>query len=175
MAEFADFSLDLNLEDVNAWNGEYSMIAEGSYVFEISNVEQKPTSSGHPGLKFTFTVVDDSSEKDKTLTKTYSLKNDPKVLGRFKAMLVAAGYTASSIVGSELLSRRFVADVKHGMMPDRTLPDGTVQPGKPSMDIRNERALDVAQEQEPEPAPAVVAAKKTATAAAKNGTATARR
>lgn len=173
MADFADFNIDLNLDEVQAWDGNYSMIAEGSYVFEISHAEQKTTSGGNPGLKFTFTVVDDSPENGKTLTKTYSLKAN--VLGRLKAVLQAAGYTQASIVGSELLGRRFVADVKHGMMPDRPLPDGTVQPGKPSMDIRGERPVESAPAEVP--APVVAQQKKAvaATAATKNGASAARR
>ncbi len=178
MADFVDFNLSLNLEEVGTWDGTYKGPDPGEYTFEVTNAEQVQTSNGNPGVRFTFAVVDeDSDQKGRTVNKTYTLKNDPKVLARFKHLITVLGVDPNNINGSELLGKRMIAECYKSQMKDRTAADGSVIEGKEISDLRGERPVEGPEvEAAPPPAPPTApTAGRKAVGAAKNGTATARR
>lgn len=179
MADFVDFNLSLNLDEVGTWDGTYKGPEPGEYTWEVTNVEQVQTNNGNPGVKFTFAVVDeDSDQKGRTVMKTYTLKNDSKALARFKHLITVLGVDPNNINGSELLGKRLIAECYKSRMKDRTAADGSVIEGKEVSDLRGERSVDGQQEVEtapPPPPPTAPTAGRRPVGQAKNGTSTARR
>ena len=172
MTDFVDFNLSLNLDEVGTWDGTFQMIAPGEYTLEVANAEQVTTGSGNTGVKFTFKVLDEGDQKDKTIRKTYSLVTEPRSLARFKNVITALGVDPNNINGADLLGRRILGEVFHKEMKGGT--DATGQPldAKPAMDLRGERAVTGQSAAEPPPPPPPV---KKPVAAAKNGAAVAAR
>jgi hypothetical protein len=176
MSEFVDFEIAIDLTDpsIQQWDGgSMPKIDPGFYVFEVTNIENVPqTNGGNPGVKFEFVVAGDAtgseetSEKGKKVTKTYSLKNDPKVLGRFKNLLVALGQPLTGFQAMATLGVRFYAEIIHREMPAQTKPDGTVTEARVVMDVMGEQPISVltqvAEQAEAPPPPPAQAAPATA-------------
>lgn len=172
MSEFVDFNLSFSMDladpSIQAWDGTaMPKIEPGYYIFEVTNVEQVPqTAGGNAGVKFTFTVVSDHTgdeatpEKGKTLLKTYSLKQDPRVMGRWKNLLIALGQPLTGVSAGAMLGSRMFGEVVHREMPAQPKPDGSMTEPKVVQDIQGEQALsagsaaDVAEEAPPPPPPA---------------------
>lgn len=173
MSEFVDFNLSFSMDladpTIQAWDGTaMPKIEPGYYVFETTNVEQvAQTNGGNAGVKFTFTVVSDHAgdeatpEKGKTLIKTYSLKQDPRVMGRWKNLLIALGQPLSGVSAGAMLGSRMFAEVVHREMPPQAKPDGSMTEAKVVQDLQGEQSLtaaggsaaDVAEEAPPPPPP----------------------
>jgi Tol biopolymer transport system component len=132
MSDFADFNIPLDLTNDRAWDGGSSMIPAGTYIVQVSDVQQTQTRSGGAGLRVTFVVDDETSAQNGAkVTKTYSLKDDPGTRGRLKNLLVAAGNTTfTSLSPSMLLGRRMIIEVTHQQGRDQVDATGNAVAGK---------------------------------------------
>lgn len=153
MSDFADFNIPLDLTNDRAWDGGSSMIPAGTYIVQVSDVQQTQTRSGGAGLRVTFVVDDETSAQNGAkVTKTYSLKDDPGTRGRLKNLLVAAGNTTfTSLSPSMLLGRRMIIEVTHQQGRDQVDATGNAVAGKMLANVQGERALEDAVVEEPPP------------------------
>lgn len=153
MSEAADFELQLDLSEVDAWGGETGpRVPPGIYDLEITSAEQSQSTKQQPVIKVEFTVLNEGESNGLTILKSYSLQQ--KALGRIKNLLMACGARLDGIRSSELLGRQIVAEVVHVQGDAQPMPDGSVKEGKMFTDVMNERAPEGVEETKPEPAKA---------------------
>lgn len=165
MSEFADFDLDINLTDVQAFGGGGGgpSVPPGVYSLTVLDIEQKSSRSGNPTLRVTFEVADEGQFQKARLVKSYSLQ--PQALGRLKQLMLAAGASLDRVRASELLGATIEATVVHTEMAGQPQPDGTISAGRVMADVTQEKPLAGAEAPPPPPPPVTKAAKPAAKAA----------
>lgn len=145
MSEAADFEMQLDLTEVDAWGGESGpRVPPGIYDLEITSAEQGTSNKQAPVIKVEFTVLNEGEHNGHTILKSYSLQQ--KALGRLKNLLMACGARLDGVRSSEMVGRQIVAEVVHVQGDAQPQPDGSVKEGKMFTDVMNERAPEGAEE-----------------------------
>lgn len=120
--------LDYDMNDVAPSSGEYQMLPQGNYEFEITAAEQAMSSTAKPVIKCTLRVISDGDSFDQTTIQSYSLepKAKPRLLNFFQALGLPA---SGQITEGDLIGRTFAAKVIHKTLPARL--DSNGNPGDP--------------------------------------------
>lgn len=173
--QFADFVVEYDFTNTPEMSGEFQLLPPGEYVFDITFLEQKPSSSNNPMVSVTFVVADaEAQDNDEARAfagqrawGTYSLL--PQSYGRLKKLMVACNANLTRFVASEILNSRIRGTIVHRTGEARPDQDGNLQPAKVFANIINERPLDDGGEQQAAPAtpPPVLNKAKAANGAAK--------
>ena len=173
MAEFADFEIEQDFNDVQVMTGEFGTLPIGEYEFVVKDVVQKPSSKNNPMIVCTFEVAGiidvPNHPNPEQLIGLKAWGNYPLLqqsLGRLKALMVACGTNLDKFRAGELIEAHFRASVVHNQGNAQVGQDGQPLPAKIFANVVNERPLEVAAP-EPAKAPPVTKAAAKAPAAAR--------
>lgn len=174
----ADFELNVDVTDVNAWDGQSGpMVAPGVYILQIVDAEQTNSKQNQPVLKVEFEVMNEGEFLGTKFKRSYSLQQ--QALSRFKQLVVACGAPLSGAKKQHFVGAYIQAEIIHKPGQPKANMDGTMGEAKPMMDVINEQpapgddAADAAAAEAAAKAEAEAKAKADAEAKAKaNGAAT---
>jgi len=166
--QFADFVVEQDYTDVQAWSGEYQLVPQGDYVVDVSMLKQEPSKNNNPTIKATFTIAEADAQltdeakafSGQKLFGTYSLLQQSQ--GRIKALMVACGANLSRFVASEIMGSRLLVTVIHRQGDATTDENGNPRPAKTFANVANERPLEAPAEVQQTPPPPVMNAKSQA-------------
>ncbi len=166
MAEEGQASLgyiDVNLNEVDAWDGAVSLVNPGEYVMRVTDVKKGQSKAGKPKLVLTYEVVESLTEGNeemigRTVIQSQSLDfSSDAVKGRVKSLVLAltgelskrGGFDPDAFVDQEMLCE-IVAETYSEMNP---LTQEPIE--KNTISIIRERPVSAADipETEPEPPP----------------------
>ncbi len=167
--EFQDFEVDVDLTNVEAWDGAYKLVAPGEYAMTLVHLEKKNSKkSQQPMIVVTFEIIDEGEFKGSKLFGNYSLSADAR--GRLKALSVACNAQVDKFIASQHLGQTIIATVVHTEGAADIGPDGAPRPPKVFANVGTERPYEEVAEVEAPPAPPANKA-KVATKPAANGAA----
>jgi len=142
MAEFADFELNINLTETNAWDGEQAPLVDpGEYQLQIVGFEHKPGNKAAM-IEVKFEVQTEGQWKGAFVYNNYSLSD--KAIGRLKQLAVACGAQLGKIVASEYLGAVIEATVYHSDGAVKVDANGATMPPRTFANVKNERAVQAA-------------------------------
>lgn len=87
--------IDVNLHEVDAWDGAISLVNPGEYILRCDDVKQGQSKSGKPKMVLTYTVVEALNEENedmvgRTIIQSQSLDfTSDAVKGRVKSLILA--------------------------------------------------------------------------------------
>lgn len=166
--EFADFEVDVDLTEVQAFGGGFKLAPEGDFDLTITNLEQKTSKSNNPMIVVTFEIADEGEHKGTRVYNNYSLL--PQAIGRLKQLSVACGASLDKFRASEHMGVTIRGTIKHVDGQPVIGPDGSTKPGGVFANVTNEQPLEgAAQETQAPPPPPVTRGKGAATAKPSNG------
>lgn len=167
--EFADFEIDINVEQVDAWGGEQRpLVPAGDYLLTITGFKQdKAEQTGNPYIAVTFDVAEGEYTGHKVYNN-YVLTE--KAMGRIKSLMLACKTELSRIVAAQFMGVTIKASIVHVEGAQRVDNNGNPMPVKTFANVVNEQPLDdePAKQATPTKAPPVTktAASKTNSAGA---------
>jgi hypothetical protein len=110
MTEYNDL-IDMNLNDVEAWDGKTSQVEPGEYIFEVEKVSVDQSKKGNPTLAVNFRIISDGAMKGRPMRQSYALMADNEFSRkRMKALVLALGvqlgekgeFSAQSLIGCQM-------------------------------------------------------------------------
>lgn len=168
MGEYQGFEIDMNMENVEAWDGrQRPLLPIGvGYHFKIVNVE-------NDGKQIT--VQSEVLEGEHAGSFTWNNYNYTHTVGmkRLKALMVAVGASLGRISSDELMGGEYYGDIVHN--EGKATPDELGNPREPKTfaNVINERAqldeAEAATADDPPPPPITRSTTTTAAASASNG------
>ena len=138
-AEFTDFEIEQDFNEVKEWGGEFSLVPPGDYTLLVTNLEQKPGDKA-PYVAVTFEVQDEGDYKGQKVFNNYSFSD--KAQGRVKQLMVACGAQLDKFRASQIHGATIRATVIHTEGAARTDENGNVLPSKTFANVINELPLD---------------------------------
>lgn len=112
--------IDMNLNEVDAWDGASSLIPAGNYELEIAKIEGGQSRAGNPKMVITYKVTEAHEEAeenqaavDRTVMQSYSLDASNDVTRRrIKALTLAAeveidtrgGFNPNDMIGARIFA-----------------------------------------------------------------------
>lgn len=140
--EFADFEIDLNLTDTNAWDGEQAPLVDpGEYTLQIVGFESKAGQKAAM-IAVTFEVQNEGQWKGAKVYNNYSLSD--KAIGRLKQLGVAVGADLGKVVASHYMGATIEATVYHSEGAAKIDANGQALPARNFANVKNERAVAAA-------------------------------
>ena len=182
--EFVDFEVEADFSNVKPMEGgKFELVPEGSYIVDITNVQQDESSTNKAMVVIEFTIAEGQETEEaakftgQKVWGNYFLTQ--KALGRLFQVMKACNAPLDKFRASAIYGSRIRIDVTHSQGDARTDNDGNPLPVRTFANPCKERPLDegAAVAETPAPPPAAKAASKPATAAkpAANGATQARR
>lgn len=181
--EFVDFEVDgLDLTDVKPWDGEFKLVDQGTYVVEVTGVDQDQTeTTNKPYIEVQFTITPDQETEQaaafagQKLWGRYFLTDKAK--GRLVSLMMACGAPLDRFKASNIYGAKLLIDVVHNQGEQKSDENGNPLPVRTFANVQKERAIEGAAQvqQSAPPPPAAKAAAKPAAKPAANGQAQARR
>lgn len=177
MSEYQPFTIDLNLEEVEAWSGEQRpLLPVGTYHVEVANITQEDKY-----IAVEFRVLE-GEHADGRAWNNYMLGTKPGQ-ARLKQLLIACGASLQHFNSDELVGQKLYVDVVHSVGKARVNDMGEPMEPKTFANVQNERAqlaeMDGAEDPEPPPitrqaaqpapAPAAQPAQEAAASGARRG------
>ena len=136
----------LNLATVEAWDGSGGgMLEPGEYTFQVTAAEQKQSKNGNGQLEVTFTVVDETENKGRTI-KSWYMFNDTGAK-RLRALVDATGAplnAAGQVDDQSFVGGFLIAEVYQDEYPAGTDVEGKAVMKK-STKLRCERSAAAAE------------------------------
>ncbi len=144
--EFADFEIQQNFSDIDAWGGEpRPLVPPGDYKLTVVGVENATAkSSQQPMVAVTFEVAEGEHAGMK-VWNNYSLS--PKALGRLKALMVACGASLDAFRAREIMGQTIRASVIHVEGAAQVDQSGNTLPARTFANLINELPPEEAQAQ----------------------------
>lgn len=140
--EFTDFELEVNVENLQAWDGEARPpLPIGEYKVKVTHVKHQLSKEKQtPMIAVTFEVIEGDQTGGKVFNN-YNIGNDTG-LGRLKQLMVACGTRLDKFVASEVLGAELMLNVDHEIV--QGAPDANGNPGKERTYARisHERAIE---------------------------------
>lgn len=162
----ADFELNVDVTDVEAWNGESGpRIDPGIYILQIVSAEQGVSNNQQPVLKVEFEVMNEGQFLGAKFKRSYSLQK--QALPRFKNLVVACGAPLSGAKKEHFVGAYIQAEIVHKPGQAKPNMDGTMGEPKMMMDVINEQPAPGVDDGAADAAAAEAAAKAEAEAKAK--------
>lgn len=161
--EFADFEVDVDLNEVEAFGGGFKLAPAGDFNLTIINLEQKPSSKNQPMIVATFEIADEGEHKGTKVWNNYSLL--PQAIGRLKQLSVACGAGLDKFRASEHMGVTIRGTIIHTDGAAQVGPDGVPKPARTFANVTNEMPVETAEEAPAEkPAPPITRGKPAAAA-----------
>ena len=161
--EFTDFEVQVELDGVNAYDGQASDPAPaGDWQLLVTHVEHTNSSNNNPMIKCTFEIVagadgsDAGEAKGKKAYNNYMLNNQTG-LGRLKQLMIACGASLGQLRASELMGQTIRATVTHTAGEQKIGADGNPLPPKIFANVSCEMPLESSASAATETAPAKTA------------------
>lgn len=160
--EFADFTIEQDFSDIKPMEGgEFPLVPPGEYIVDVTEMEQKPSSTNNPMLVVTFTVAEAESQltdeaqafAGQKLWGNYSLLQQS--LGRLKQLMVACRANLTQFRASEIMGSRLKVTVIHRQGEPKPDINGNLQAAKTFANVSNEQPLDDEPAQQAAPTPPV--------------------
>jgi len=157
--EFVDFEIDGDFQNTKEFGGgDFPLLPiSDNYIFEVSNLEQKPASTGTPMVVATFVVAE--GQEDEELAKYTGQKawgNYPlteKALGRLKNLMMACGAPLDKFRASACLGAKIRASIIHSQGSTDPGPDGKPRVARTFANIVNEKPFDAGKQEAAPPPP----------------------